>query len=473
MTQRETYLSEDTIAALSTPTGGAVAIVRMSGPSAFQIHRQVLGAGEKATLPHPTLLRRLILGAIYSETGEQLDQALWAAFACPESYTGEDLIEYHIHGNPWIAQRLLETLSTWGARQALPGEFSFRAVRNGKMSLFQAQAVADLITATNDAAVSIALEKITGAQSQIISDLGKGLREIATLSEVGIDFADQDVEEVSLPRLKNRLQPTIQRLEELCQTYSRGMQLQEGIRVALVGLPNAGKSSFFNALLGADRSIVSELPGTTRDTIREKLTLRGKKSSLTLRLEDTAGLRTTQDTIEKLGIKRTLDSAENSDLILWMIDPNSVSIDSPGDAMKQILSDSQIRKVIAILTKIDTTPSPVLQAARDAISRLGIVALAEISSLTGAGIDDAAQKISEFCEKSLERKPGELILTRLEHSKAAQETLSHLKRALLVPEIDLFASDLRQALNALAPLIGDTLPDDILGKIFSNFCIGK
>ncbi len=404
-----------------------------------------------------------------------LDQALWAGFACPDSYTGEDLIEYHIHGNPWIAQRLLETLSHWGARQALPGEFSFRAVRNGKISLFQAQAIADLIGATNDAAVSVALEKLSGYQSQLVASLGRNLREIAALSEVGIDFADQDIEAVSLPKLKERLEGVVHALEDLSQSYQRGTQLQEGIRVALVGLPNAGKSSFFNALLGEDRSIVSEIAGTTRDVIREKLTLRGVKTSLTLRLEDTAGLRLTQDTIEKFGIERTLDAAKNADLILWIIDPHSPgsAIREQWDAMSKTLPPLLRSKALGILTKVDTSDRSEVQSARNILQELGISTLAEVSSVTGLGVSEAAQNIANFCERSLERKPGELILTRLEHARAVNDALAHLRRAIGVPEIDLFASDLRQALNDLAPLVGETLPDDILGKIFSNFCIGK
>jgi tRNA modification GTPase len=465
MLQKENYLSEDTIAALSTPTGGAVAIVRMSGPASFKIHLRLIQAGVHSS---ELTLRRLTLGTLYSETCELLDQALWVAFARPDTYTGENLIEYHIHGNPWIAQRLLETLSTYGARQALPGEFSFRAVRNGKMSLFQAQAVADLIAATNDSAVSVALEKVTGSQAQHLTSLGQDLREIAALSEIGIDFADQDVEEVSLPRLKERLRPTIQRLEELSHTYSRGVQLQDGVRVALVGLPNAGKSSFFNALLGEDRSIVSEVAGTTRDVIRERLTLRGQKTTVTLRLEDTAGLRSTQDAVEKFGIERTLDSARNADLILWIIDPNSFF-----GSLEQLPAQLASQQVVAVLTKVDTTDSKTLDSAHKTLHQLGISTTVKISSTTGQGVSKAAQKIAEICEKSLERKPGELILTRLDHANAVHETLTHLRRSVQVPEIDLFASDLRQALNSLAPLIGETLPDDILGKIFSNFCIGK
>ena len=212
-------------------------------------------------------------------------------FVKPDSYTGEDLVEYHIHGSPFIAQQVIERLLELGARQALPGEFSFRSVRNGKMTLFQAQAVSDLIAASNQGAVSLALEKMSGAQNRFLDELASGLRKTAALGEVGIDFADQDIDEVSLPRLRANLTPYVELLEKLQSSFSRGIRLQEGLRVAFIGSPNAGKSSFFNALLGEDRSIVSEMAGTTRDVVSEKLTLRAKNKTITLRLEDTAGLR--------------------------------------------------------------------------------------------------------------------------------------------------------------------------------------
>ena len=470
MSTHEGYLSEDTIAAMATPTGGAIAVLRLSGPLSFEIHEKLTQFSQKSKK-----LRQLVLHGIYSPEGQMFDQVLSACFAQPDSYSGEDLIEYHIHGNPWIAQRLLETLIHYGARQALPGEFSFRAVRNGKMNLFQAQAVADLIEASNDAAVTLALGKMSGTQTKLIEQVGHDLRDITALSEVGIDFADQDIDAVSLRRLKQRLQPIIDIIRKMEQSYSRGTQLQNGVRVAFVGLPNAGKSSFFNALLGEDRSIVSEIEGTTRDTIREKLNLRGKKTSVTLRLEDTAGLRTTLDRIEKVGIERTHEAIKNADLILFIVDPQSsqASLVEQWSSISEKLSNARTNPVIAILTKSDLNSEEIKKNTTQLLKTLGISTIVEVSSTNGEGLSLAAEAIADLCESTLHPHPNELLLTRLDHLQAVRDSLLHLERAIDAPEIDFFASDLRQSLSSLAPLIGDTLPDDILGKIFSNFCIGK
>jgi tRNA modification GTPase len=254
--------------------------------------------------------------------------------------------------------------------------------------------------------------------------------------------------------------------------------LQEGVRVAFAGLPNAGKSSFFNALLGENRSIVSEIPGTTRDIIREKLTLRGKNSTVTLRLEDTAGLREIQknsneknshDSIEEMGIQLSIQSIQQSDLLLFFVDPAT-----PFPAIEAQFPKNNIKdRTIGILTKEDRTPPHLLSQALENLSKLGIQNGIITSAVTGIGIPEAIEAIIHFCEKSTCRNPGELLLTRLDHFQAVESALSHLQRAQTASEIDLFASDIRQALYALAPLIGETLPDDILGRIFSDFCIGK
>jgi tRNA modification GTPase len=467
---RSGYLSEDTIAAIATEVGGAISMVRVSGGTAFSTLARLTQA-EKSKDSTP---RKLCRAKLFSETGEHLDDALFVRFVQPHSYTGEDLVEYQIHGGGFIAQRLMMALGQLGVRQALPGEFSFRAVRNGKMSLFQAQAVVDLIGASNDTAVSLALEKMSGTQNRFLDDLASGIRRVAVLGEAGIDFADQDLDEVSLPRLREQLAPLIALLENLKSSYARGLRVQDGIRVAFVGLPNAGKSSFFNALLGEDRSIVSEFAGTTRDVVREKLTLRGKEKSVTLRLEDTAGLRSTEDFVENLGIERTRNATQNADLVLFAYDPTS-SFPLVQEEWRKLEAGSALlaAKTIGIITKSDEIRAEELQQSLENGKRLGIAQWAITSAISGEGITQAAQQIVEFCEHWTRRNPGEIILTRIDHLASVQEALEHLVRAQSVTEIDLFASDIRQALNALGPLIGETLPDDILGKIFSDFCIGK
>ncbi len=468
---RSGYLSSDTIAAIATETGGAISVVRVSGPLAFE----TLGEITQSQQAFRSEARKLMLSQLYQANGEPFDQALYVRFIAPDSYTGENLVEYHLHGSVFIARQLMERLSQLGVRQALPGEFSFRAVRNGKMNLFQAQAVADLISASNQGAVALALEKVSGKQNQILEDLGTSLRRMAVLGEVGIDFADQDIEEVSLPRLKLNLNPIIEILENLKKSYSRGLRLQEGIRVAFVGLPNAGKSSFFNALLGENRSIVSDIAGTTRDVISEKLTLRGKSKTITLRLEDTAGLRTTENPIEKMGIERTYHSTHEADLILFIVDSTSPfhEVKEQWEKLYSLDVENTAKRTIGILTKTDLLQPKEVSEAFAKVKELQIPKWILTSSFSGNGIEDAIEAMIEFGETWTQRTPGEVLLTRLDHLNAVSDALIHLERAQQAPEVDLFASDIRQSLHSLGPLIGETVPDDILGKIFSDFCIGK
>lgn len=462
---RSGYLAHDTITAAATAVGGALAVIRISGPRAFEALK-ALAPRHASSEPRKLVQARLTRPG----TQEPLDEALVVRFVAPESYTGEDVVELHAHGGAYLTGCLLEILGELGARQALPGEFSFRAVRNGKMTLSQARAVADLISAANDDAIRLALEKLSGTQNQLIAGIADNLRQVAALGELGIDFADQDVEEVSLPSLGRRLDPVISSLERLQASHARGTRIQEGIRVALLGLPNAGKSSFFNALLGEDRSIVTELPGTTRDVIREKLTLRGTRHSITLRLEDTAGLRSSDHEVERIGIERSRKAARDAELILLVADP---ALPAARTLEQWRTLGAEAPKTIGILSKCDLALPERILAFREEARSLGIPLWIETSAITGAGLGAAVQAITEYCGGLVFREKGEVVLTRLDQLNAVTQAIDHLQRARMTPEIDLFASDIRQALHSLAPLIGETLPEDILGQIFSEFCIGK
>jgi tRNA modification GTPase len=490
-TNRSGYLAQDTIAALATASGGAVSILRVSGPLSFHAHLCITHTKQMVSELEP---RKLIRAHIYTDSkngSPLLDDCLFSVFPGPRSYTGEDVVEYHLHGSHFIAQRLMECLVRIGVRQALPGEFSFRAVRNGKMTLLQAEAVADLITAANDNAVSLALEKMSGTQNKYIETLASGLREIAVLGEAGIDFSDQDLDEVSLPRLKSKLEPLILLLERLEQSYGRGIRVQEGVRIAFIGAPNAGKSSLFNALLGDDRSIVSEIAGTTRDVVREQFTLQGKAKTITVRLEDTAGLRTTQHPIEKIGIALARKVAQEADLVLYIIDAAALSnglthqnfneeaylkeIFQEWDLLNQTTGHNLAKKTLGVFTKIDQIHSKDVDLVQSHGTCIGIQSWIHTSAVTGEGIAEGVETLIEACEQWTSRAPGEVLLTRLDHLQAVRRATEHLRRTqtLHSDELDLFAADIRQALNELSTLIGETLPDDILGTIFSNFCIGK
>ncbi|OFZ52858.1 MAG: tRNA uridine-5-carboxymethylaminomethyl(34) synthesis GTPase MnmE [Bdellovibrionales bacterium RIFOXYC1_FULL_54_43] len=471
------YLSEDTIAALASAPGGAITILRISGPQAFSALRSLLGTsrGTAAQVAERVLFR----AGLRDSKGLPLDEALAVRFQAPRSFTGEDIVELYLHGSTFIASRVMEVLADFGIRQALPGEFSFRAVRNGKLTLGQAQSVADLISATNDSAVRLALEKLSGSQNRLLKIIADDLRNVAVLAETAIDFSDQEdcsssLMGLSLESLKKKVLPVLETLEKLQSSYARGLRIQEGVRAAFIGLPNAGKSSFFNALLGEDRSIVSELAGTTRDVVHEQMCLRGHRGTVTLRLEDTAGLRSSEHPVERMGIERTLRSARDADLIFLIVDGRAClthGIDSVQDQWRAIGSPKE--KTLGILSKIDRLSSAERDLARETCNSLEISTWIPVSSVTGEGVSIAIEKITLFCDRWFTHDTGEVILTRLDQERAVTLSIEHLRRAKTADHADLFAADIHQSLRALAPMIGDTLPDDILNEIFSTFCIGK
>lgn len=462
------YLSNDSIAAVSSALGGAVAVIRLSGPEVFSSIEKVIG--KNAFRKAKKVPRTLIRAELFDNKGKKLDSVLLAAFPSPASYTGEDVIEIHTHGSPFIAARILEDLRELGIRQALPGEFSFRAVRNGKLTLSQAEAVADLISASNDGALSLAHEKISGGQSRQIEETAETLRHLAMICEAGIDFSDQDIPEVRLENLKDKLTNILKLLTELKSGFSRGRLIQEGISVALIGLPNSGKSSLFNAFLGEDRAIVSAVPGTTRDVIREHLTLQGRLTNLTFRLEDTAGIRKINDEVERFGIEKAQASARNADIILFIVDPKMNVSESI-----RVLNETRLEpdKTLGVITKADLISSQRSEEIITELKKSGIREWLVTSAVNGNGVAEAAEKLVELGSKLVKRDPNEVLLTRKNQFEAVCDAVEHLKRAKDVEERDLFAADIRHALYSLSPLIGDTVPDDILGKIFAEFCIGK
>ncbi len=469
---KPSYFAEDTIAAIASGIGGAVSVVRVSGPRALETLR-LLSPNLAASLTP----RLLYLAPLTDPQARPIDQALCVFFAGPASYTGEDVVEYHLHGGSQIAPRLIETLASLGVRQSLPGEFSFRAVRNGKMSLTQAQAVADLIKATHSSAVELALEKLSGTEHNLLNGIADELRKLAALCEAGIDFTDQEIDPegvTSVKKLQKPLQPILSALSSLAQSFKRGTRIQEGIPVALIGTPNSGKSTFFNALLGEERALVSEIPGTTRDLLREPLTLQGEQQSVCLRLEDTAGLRHSEDPVEQMGVQRSEKAAESAELILFLVDPTQ-----PLDAAKSAFAPFKNHgtKTIAVVTKSDLL-RPHERAEKQTqldrlFSELNISASCTISAKTGDGLAQVVEIITNYCSSLTLRSKGEVVLTRVDHFEAVRAAHHHLSRAQKTSAQDLFAADIRQALHALGPLIGETSSEDLLIRIFSDFCIGK
>lgn len=464
------YLSNKTIAALCTPTGGALCVLRISGSNALSIAEKITNS--KIEL----FLDRKAKRVWVSNQDKKIDDAVMIPYFEPRSFTGENVIEFFLHGSPIIAQKILDLIFANGARMALPGEFSFRAVKNGKLQLSQAEAIKELIAAENDFSLDLALEKLSGTQHELIEKIRSDLLQLATLSEVGIDFSDQDIDEVSLPRLNQRLDLVIEMLEKLRGSFDRGKRFTDGVPVSLFGLPNAGKSSFFNALLGEDRSIVSDIAGTTRDVVREKLNLRGEKGYVTFKLSDTAGLRGLNakhdsEKIEQIGIERTIKAAQRSDLVLVVID----GADPELPQIRNFLNTIGSKQFLGVVSKKDqVTPSQQKTLLEKlAIEFPEVSDWTWVSSINLDGVSLVSEKMAAIAEKLLERSPGEVVITQIEHLQAIEKALLCLREAKSSADLVIFATVVRHGTGELGALIGETLPDDVLGKIFSDFCIGK
>lgn len=479
------YLSEKTIVALATPLGGALGVVRLSGSEAFSIAEKITKKNRDSFLGAHS--RKMIRAKLWSQDNKILDDGMFAAFPGPNSYSGEDLVEFFIHGSHAIGELLMETMIKAGARMALPGEFSFRAVKAGKMTLSQAQGVKELVQADSETSLDMALEKLSGIQGETVLEIQNQYMTLLTLSEAGIDFSDQDLDEVSLPQLKKRISPIVSNLDLLMQSFERGKRIADGVPISIVGLPNAGKSSFFNALLGEDRSIVSSIEGTTRDVVKERLSLRSSNGQVVLKVADTAGLRKNADEIEAIGIEKSLSSALGSDVLIVVADVSRTPFLSYWEELSRFLMPALKgpRAVFVLLNKCDSVSEEEARNAKEVVaqhfqklksgqghgSELNGVFL--ISSKTLFGIHEFSNELANSAWKLIQRNPGEMVLTQRQQVEAVSQAKSKLLAAQNCPDIVLFATEVRHSMNELSILLGHTVADDILSKIFSDFCIGK
>ena len=439
-------LSSDTIAAIATPPGeGAIAMVRISGPDAMAIVSRIFKASGRA----PTS-RRATFGSIH-DGGEVLDQVLLTVFQAPASFTGEHMAEITCHGGILLAARILETVLRSGARAADPGEFSQRAFFNGKIDLTRAEAIMDIIRARTTPALRAAALQLEGRLGNEILALRAAVLEVVAHLEAWIDFPEEDIDPATGDLLLSKINATLKRTEELLATADEGRVLREGVRVAIVGLPNAGKSSLLNRLLGMDRAIVSEIPGTTRDTIEESACLRG----ILFRLTDTAGLRDTTDPIEREGVARSGRAMESADLVLRLYD---ASTEAP---------PSLHERELLVANKCDLLPP-------DSKIPPGTI---PISSLTGEGLDALITAMTTAGGARHISTGGSLAAINARHKALLESAARSLRasvellRASAPPE--LAAVELRSSLNELGRIVGATDTEDILGEIFSRFCIGK
>ena len=442
----------DTIAAISTPHGiGGIAVVRLSGPDAFAIASRHLKSPGAA---HPQIFH----------IGEKvLDQVIATAYHAPHSYTGDDTVEISCHGSLYVQQTLLQALLDSGARLAEPGEFTRRAFLNGKLNLSQAEAVADLIDSTNAAAHSLAVSQLRGGYAKELETLRQQLVDLTALLELELDFSDEDVEFADRSRLHSLASQIYTRVTALRESFHMGNAMKRGIPVAIIGRPNAGKSSLLNALLHDNRAIVSDIPGTTRDTIEETFVIEGTP----FRIIDTAGLRHSDDPIETLGIQRTLTTVAQADIVLYVHDASQ----SYGHALADLqeLQDRLSLKdkhLFIVNNKIDLVPETLTAPYRTF----------PISAKEGTGLDALTSALAKAAQTDLAQAP-DVMLTNVRHYDAlghVEQALLHVAKGLAdhLPA-DLVVIDLRDALHHLGTITGQVTSDEVLGTIFSRFCIGK
>ena len=458
-------LRNDTICALATPSGvGAIAVIRLSGEDALTVVDAVFKSpNEKKKLANQKGYT-VHFGQIL-KNGEVLDEVLATVFTAPHSFTGENSVEISCHGSPLIQNKILQLLIENGARMADPGEFTMRAFMNGKMDLSQAEAVADLIAAENDAAHKVALQQMRGGFSKEIAGLREELINFASLIELELDFAEEDVEFADRTRMSGLLETISVVLLRLIQSFALGNVIKNGIPVAIVGAPNAGKSTLLNALLNEERAIVSEIAGTTRDTIEDEIHLGG----ITFRFIDTAGLRQTADEIESIGIRKAFEKIDQARVVLYLFDASAPPADLQTH-LHEIVARAGNKPVLVLATKID-------KGIADLDLDLKGLRLLNISAKTKAGIEELHHALLEVVGIAAISN-NEVIVTNTRHYEALQKSLVAID---LVKEgishqltTELLASEVREALRHLGNITGAIEVDrDILGNIFSKFCIGK
>jgi len=445
-------IDKDIIAAIATAEGrSGIGIVRVSGSRLGSLIDNIVGK--------PLAPRQATLAEFRASNGEVIDQGLALFFPAPHSYTGEDVLELQGHGGPVVLRDILRRCLELGARTARPGEFTERAFLNEKLDLAQAESVADLIDAATAEAARSALRSLRGAFSERIGELADSMTELRALVEATLDFPDEEIDFLKQVDAEGKLLAVRARLQDVLSASQQGSLLREGIHVVLAGQPNVGKSTLLNRLAGEELAIVTELPGTTRDAIRQTISLNG----VPVHLIDTAGLRESEDPVEKIGIARTWAAIGRADLVLMMVD--STQGESTADrAILAQLPASPSR--VTVMNKIDLVGRP------PALDKSGDDTRVWLSAMTGAGLDTLENAILEAVGW---RMQGEgLFMARERHVRALEAAAAHLDRAKGVGgKLELFAEELRLAQDALAAITGKFTSDDLLGEIFGRFCIGK
>ena len=479
---------DNTICAPATARGGAIAVIRVSGLHAI---RCVDGIFSGRTALSDAAGYSLHYGEIREPDGTLLDEVVVSVFRAPHSYTGENAVEIACHGSEYIVSRILSMLLSEGAKMAAPGEFTQRAFLHGKMDLSQAEAVADVIAAQTAAAHRIALKQLKGGFSDELAGMRAELLHLASLLELELDFSEEEVEFANRSQLRELVEKVLGHCEKLIESFRLGNAIKNGVPVAIVGNTNAGKSTLLNAMLGENRAIVSDIPGTTRDTIEETFNLDG----VLFRFIDTAGLRDSDDTIERIGIERAYDKLAAAQIVLALLDLTAPLPDLLASARDIAARTQEDQQLVFLLNKADVVSVDESTEARRALSPLltaPVQQLYIISAKAGVGLEDLRHALAATW-RNLDTAAETTLVTNTRHLEALQNAATALRRvrdglgnvpaearpdsisesdSVSVPT-DLLAQDLRVALYHLGTIVGEVSTDEILGNIFRNFCIGK
>lgn len=462
---------QDTIVALATPSGtGAIAVIRISGPDAI-----IIAAGVFKSVSGKDITKQkshtLHLGHIAEDT-KIYDQVLLSIFKGTNSYTGENTVEISCHGSAYIQQQIIQLLLRKGCRMANAGEFTLRAFLNGKLDLSQAEAVADLIASDNEASHQIAMQQMRGGFSNEIAKLREELLNFASLIELELDFSEEDVEFADRTQFHELLTRIEFVLKRLIDSFAVGNVIKNGIPVAIVGEPNVGKSTLLNALLNEERAIVSDIAGTTRDTIEDELVISG----IGFRFIDTAGIRETQDVVESIGIKKTFEKIEQAQVVVYLVDSHQLTVDSAEMnrlkiEVEKIKNQFPLKPLLIIGNKADKLTEKQKEHALQEVPELLLISAKEIR-----GVEELKEKLLSFVNTGALRN-NETIVTNTRHYDSLLKALEEIQKVQFglknnLPA-DLMAIDIRQALYYFGEITGQVTNDELLGNIFANFCIGK
>ncbi|MEM9144144.1 MAG: tRNA uridine-5-carboxymethylaminomethyl(34) synthesis GTPase MnmE [Bacteroidota bacterium] len=463
----------DDIIALATPSGaGAIALIRLSGETVLPLADGCFSSATGKRLAHQKS-HTVHLGHI--RDGERvLDQVLVSLFKGPNSYTGQNVVEISCHGSPYIQQQIIQLFLRKGCRMAAPGEFTQRAFLNGKMDLSQAEAVADLIASENEAAHAISIQQMRGGFSSEIQKLRGELLNFASLLELELDFSEEDVEFADRQQFQELLERIRTTLKHLIDSFAVGNVIKNGIPVAIVGLPNVGKSTLLNALLNEERAIVSEIAGTTRDTVEDEIAIGG----IGFRFIDTAGIRETQDVVEGIGIQKTYEKIVQASLVIFMLDAKEFQVIGFKfqEELNRLKDHLKGKNIVVVINKVDALDPLSLQNLETSLKKQLPYPTILLSAKTGQGLDVLrSELLSEVHTGAL--RNNEAIVSNTRHYNALLKALEEIQKVMagMADGLsgDLLAIDVREGLYHLGEITGEVTNDELLGNIFANFCIGK